>query len=59
MRPAASLALSILIGLVALWLALKLLGAALKLFGILIALVLAAGAYFFIRGMIGKGGKSG
>ena len=56
MRNAGSLLLSILIGVVALWLALKLLGAALKLVGILIAVALAVGAYFVIRGMIGKGG---
>ena len=56
MRNAASLLLSILIGIVALWLALKLLGAALKLVGILIALALAVGAYFVVRGLIGKGG---
>ena len=58
MRNAGSLLLSILIGIVALWLALKLLGAALKLVGILIALALAVGAYFVVRGLIGKGGPS-
>ena len=56
MRNAGSLLLSILIGIVALWLALKLLGAALKLVGILIALALAVGAYFVVRGLIGKDG---
>ena len=57
MRSAASLIVSILIGIVALWLALKLLGAALKLVGILIALALAVGAYFVLRGMIEGGGN--
>ena len=59
MRSTVSLIVSILIGIVALWLALKLLGAALKLVGILIALALAVGAYFVARGMIGKGGGRG
>ena len=58
MKNAGSLLLSILVGIVALWLALKLLGAALKLLGILIALALAVGAYFVVRGMIGKDGPS-
>jgi|GEM_PF-3425958 len=56
MKNAGSLLLSILVGIVALWLALKLLGAALKLLGILIAVALAVGAYFVVRGLIEKGG---
>jgi hypothetical protein len=55
-RNAGSLLLSILVGIVALWLALKLLGTALKLFGMLIAIALAVGAWLVVRGMIGKGG---
>lgn len=58
MRSAGSLILSILVGIVALWLALKLLGAALKLVGVLIAVALAVGVYFVARGMI-EGGKRG
>lgn len=59
MKSGASLVVSILIGIVALWVGLKLLGAALKLVGILIAVALAVGAYFVVRGMIGKGGGRG
>ncbi|HZF94912.1 MAG TPA: hypothetical protein VEZ20_08570 [Allosphingosinicella sp.] len=59
MKSAGSLVAAILIGIVVLWIALKLLGAALKLLGIFIALALAVGAYFVIRGMISKGGKDG
>ena len=59
MRSTASLLVSIVIGVIALWLGLKLLGAALKLVGILIALALAVGAYFVVRGMIEKGGGRG
>jgi len=57
MKSGASLLLSIVIGIVALWLALKLLGAALKLVGILIALGLAIGAYVLVR-RIGGGGRA-
>jgi len=49
MKQTGSLILSVVIGIVALWLALKLLGAALKLVGIAIALGLAVGAYFLVR----------
>ena len=59
MKSGASLIVSILIGVIGLWLALKLLGAALKLVGILIAVALAVGAYFVVRGMIEKGGGRG
>ena len=56
MRSTGSLLLSILVGIVAIWLCIKLLGAALKLVGVLIALALAVGVYFLVRGMIDKGG---
>ena len=59
MKSTGSLLLSILIGIVVIWLLLKLLGAALKLVAILIGIGLAAGAYFAIRGMIEKGGGRG
>ena len=59
MRATASLLLSILIGVVALVLALKLLGAALKFVGIAVALALAVGAYLVVRGRIGSGGARG
>lgn len=57
MRDLASLILSILVLVVGLWLVLKLLGAALKLIGILVVIVLAAGAYFFLRRLIDGGGR--
>ena len=57
MKSGVSLLLSIIVGIVALWLALKLLGAALKLVGILIALGLAIGAYLLVR-RIGGGGRA-
>jgi len=56
MRSLGSLVLSILFGIVVVVLAIKLLGAALKLVAILIGLALAVGAYFVLKGMIGKGG---
>jgi hypothetical protein len=56
MRSLGSLLLSILFGMVVIVLAIKLLGAALKLVAILIGLALAVGAYFVLKGMIGKGG---
>ena len=56
MRSTGSLLLSILVGAIAVVLALKLLGAALKLVGILIALVLAVGVYLALRGRTGGGG---
>jgi hypothetical protein len=59
MKSTGSLLVSILIGIVALWLGLKLLGAALKLVGVLIAVALAVGAYFVVRGMIEKGDGRG
>ncbi|HYE29668.1 MAG TPA: hypothetical protein VEA61_15730 [Allosphingosinicella sp.] len=52
MKSIGSLLLSVLIGIVAVWLAVKLLGAALKLVGLLIGLALAVGAYVVLRGMI-------
>ena len=54
MKQTGSLLLSIVIGIVALWLALKLLGTALKLVGILIALGLAFGAYLVVRRIGGR-----
>ncbi len=56
MKSLGSLVLSILFGIVVVVLAIKLLGAALKLVAILIGLALAVGAYFVLKGMIGKGG---
>jgi hypothetical protein len=56
MKPLGSLILSILIGIIAFVLAVKLLGAALKLVGIAIALALAVGAYFVVRKRLGKDG---
>jgi multisubunit Na+/H+ antiporter MnhE subunit len=56
MKNAGSLLVSIIVGIVILWLALKLLGAALKLVGILIAIGIAVAVYYAVRGMIaGKG----
>ena len=55
MRNLASLVLSILVLVIGIWLVLKLLGAALKLVGILIVIALAAGAYFVLRGLIDGG----
>jgi hypothetical protein len=52
-----SLLASIVIGVIILWLALKLLGAALKLVGILIALAAAVAVYFAVRGMFGGKGN--
>ena len=56
MKSTGSLLVSILIGVVILFLAFKLLGFALKLLGILIVVALAVGAYFVVQGRIGKGG---
>ncbi len=56
MKSLGSLVLSVLFGIVVIVLAIKLLGAALKLVAILIGLALAVGAYFVLKGMIGKGG---
>jgi hypothetical protein len=52
MKSLGSLLLSILIGIVAIWLLVKLVFVTVKLVGILIGLAIAAGAYFVIRGMI-------
>ena len=52
MKSLGSLLLSIVIGIVAIWLLIKLVFTGLKLVGILIGLAIAAGAYFAIRGMI-------
>lgn len=59
MKSGGSLIVSILVGILLIWLVLKLLGAALKLVGILIAVALAVGAYFVVRGMIEGGGRRG
>lgn len=59
MKSIGSTALTILIGFVVLIVALKLLGAALKLVGLLIVVALAVGAYFVVQGKIGKGGGGG
>ncbi len=59
MKSTGSLIVSILVGIVAIWLALKLLGAALKLVGTAIALALAVGAFFVVRRLIEKGGGRG
>ena len=56
MKSTGSLLVSILIGIVVLFLAFKLLGFALKLLGVLIVVALAVGAYFVVQGRIGKGG---
>ena len=55
MRPLASLFLAIVIGIVAIWLLLKLLGVALKLVAILIGIGLAVLAYFFVEKLVGAG----
>jgi ABC-type Fe3+ transport system permease subunit len=52
MKSLGSLLLSIVIGIVVIWLLVKLVFVGLKLVGILIGLAVAAGAYFVIRGMI-------
>ena len=59
MRSTASLLLSIAVGVIAIVLVLKLLGAALKLVGLLIAVALAVGVYFVVRGRIEGGGGRG
>ena len=55
MKSLGALLLSILIGILAFVLAIKLLGAALKFVGIAIGLALAVGAYFLVRKRLGKG----
>jgi hypothetical protein len=52
MRSLGSLLLSIVIGIVAIWLLVKLVFVGLKLVGILIGLAIAAGAYFVLRPML-------
>ena len=52
MKSLGSLLLSILIGIVAIWLLVKLVFTGLKLVGILIGLAIAAGAFFAVRGLI-------
>jgi hypothetical protein len=52
MKSLGSLLLSILIGIVAIWLLIKLVFTGLKLVGILIGLAIAVGAYFAVRKMI-------
>jgi hypothetical protein len=52
MKSLGSLLLSILVGIIAIWLLVKLVFVGLKLVGILIGLAIAAGAYFVIRAMI-------
>jgi ABC-type transport system involved in cytochrome bd biosynthesis fused ATPase/permease subunit len=59
MKSTASLLLSIVVGVIALILVLKLLGAALKLIGILVVLALVAGVYFVMRDKLGSGGPRG
>jgi len=59
MKSLGSLVLSIIVGIIVLVLTLKLLGAALKLFGILIAIAVVAIVYFVLRGMMGGGGRRG
>ena len=55
MKSLGSLLLSILVGIVAIWLLVKLVFTGLKLVGILIGLAIAVGAYFAVRRMIGSG----
>ena len=59
MKSTGSLLLSIAVGVIAIVLVLKLLGAALKLVGLLIAVALAVGVYFVVRGRIEGGGGRG
>ncbi|WP_156140887.1 hypothetical protein [Sphingomonas sp. 37zxx] len=55
MKGIASVLLAIVIGIVLLWLAVELLIGAIKLVGILIAIAIAVGVYFFAERAIGKG----
>jgi hypothetical protein len=59
MKSTASLLVTILVAVVAIWLVLKLLGFALKLVGLLILVALAVGAFVVIRGLLGSGGRRG
>ena len=59
MKSIGSTALTILIGFIVLIVVLKVLGAALKLLGLLIVVALAVGVYFVVQGKIGKGGGRG
>ena len=52
MKGIGSLALAILIGIVALWLFVKLLGFALKLVAVLIAVAVAVVAFFLVERMV-------
>ncbi|HMJ93713.1 MAG TPA: hypothetical protein VK472_06415 [Allosphingosinicella sp.] len=58
MKGAGSLILTIVFGIVAIWLVFKLLVGALKLVGILIVIGIAAGGYLVARRMIEGQGKS-
>ncbi|WCT72302.1 hypothetical protein PQ455_11705 [Sphingomonas naphthae] len=55
MRSLASLFLAIVVGIVAIWLLLKLLGLALKLVAIAIGIGLAVIAYLFVEKLVGQG----
>jgi hypothetical protein len=52
MKSLGSLAISILVGIVVLWVLVKLVFFAFKLIGIAIAVAVAAGVFFVVRGMI-------
>jgi hypothetical protein len=58
MKPLGSLLFAILVGVIAIWLFIKLLGLAFKLLGIAIAIALAVGVYFAARKLIGRGGNA-
>ena len=58
MKDAASLILTIVFAVVAIWLVFKLLVGAMKLVGIVIVLALATGGYVVARRMIGGGGRA-
>jgi len=57
MKSGGSAIVSILIGIVAIWLFIKLLGVALKLVAILIGLALAVGAYFVADKMFSRSAR--
>jgi predicted ferric reductase len=52
MKALGSLAISILVGIVVLWLLVKLVFFAFKLVGLAIAVAVAAGVFFVVKGMI-------
>ncbi|HEX8526247.1 hypothetical protein [Allosphingosinicella sp.] len=56
MKSIGSLLLSIVVAVIVIWLAIKLLGAALKLVAILIGIGIALLVFFVVRGMIDGGG---